>query len=98
MQEFPSLTSLKSSDDTSIAYFLFDLSPVLMPSAPDFLPTDLRGTAVWLPEKGLVSSGRRCLLRSDYQSAMFVIGAVTSHRLESRYEKKVQIKCYCYKK
>lgn len=96
------LTSLKTPGDTSTACFLFDLSPVLMASAPDFLPTDLQDTDVWLPEKGSVFSGRRWLLPSDYQSAMFVIGAVTLHCMESRYRKKkkkgVQMKCYCYKK
>lgn len=53
------LNSLKTSGDTSTACFLFDLSPVLVLSAPDFLSTDLQDTDMWLPEKGPVFSGRR---------------------------------------
>lgn len=51
-KEFPRFTSSKSPDENSIAHFLFDLSPVLMPSALDFVPTNLWGSAVWLQQKG----------------------------------------------
>lgn len=74
-----------------------------MPSAPDFLPADLQSTALChLAPRGKKKSGRRWLLPSDYQSAVFVIWAVTSLRVESslkeKKKKRVQMKCYCYEK
>lgn len=58
------LTGLKSSDESSTAHFLFDLSSVLMPSALDFVPTNLWGSAIWLQKK-VTFSGRRWLWLSE---------------------------------
>lgn len=101
------LTSLKSSDENCTAHFLFDLSSVLMPSAFDFVPTNLWGSAVWLQKKGsfFLAGGDYCqatvrvgcLLSEPSSHAVCSLATKTSNPTKQKKKSGNKEAC-CYKK